>query len=218
MENRSFDHFLGWLPGANGKQAGLSYPDTAGALHPTYHLTTFQGCGHPDPDHSYAGARTEYDNGKCDGWLRVNDQFSIGYYQQPDLPFLGQAAPAWTVCDNYFAATLGPTFPNRLYLHAAQTDRTDNTFNLTSIPTIWDRLAGGDSSTPVSAVRGIASSVTPPPATCPRSPMSNRVFSSRRLTEHLEMTIPTATSATAMLFSTPSTRPSPRGRHGTGPS
>src|SRR4030081_3555218 len=46
MENRSFDHFLGWLPGANGKQAGLSYPDTAGALHPTYHLSTYQRCGH----------------------------------------------------------------------------------------------------------------------------------------------------------------------------
>src|SRR5690349_12556101 len=24
MENRSFDHFAGWLPGADGKQAGLS--------------------------------------------------------------------------------------------------------------------------------------------------------------------------------------------------
>jgi phospholipase C len=27
MENRSFDHMLGWLPGANGRQAGLSYRD-----------------------------------------------------------------------------------------------------------------------------------------------------------------------------------------------
>jgi len=25
MENRSFDHYLGWLLGADGKQAGLSY-------------------------------------------------------------------------------------------------------------------------------------------------------------------------------------------------
>src|SRR5689334_12045645 len=25
MENRSFDHFLGWLPGAEGRQAGLTY-------------------------------------------------------------------------------------------------------------------------------------------------------------------------------------------------
>src|SRR6185436_13883285 len=29
MENRSFDHFLGWLPGANGRQAGLTYYDKA---------------------------------------------------------------------------------------------------------------------------------------------------------------------------------------------
>jgi phospholipase C len=140
MENRSFDHLLGWLPGANGRQAGLRYPDRTGVLHPTYRLATFQGCGHQDPDHSYAGARVEYDNGACDGWLKVNDAFSIGYYAQPDLAFTGRAAPAWTVCDNYFAATLGPTFPNRQYLHSAQTDRTDDTFTLTSLPTIWDRL------------------------------------------------------------------------------
>ena len=30
MENRSFDHFLGWLPGADGRQVGLSYRDTDG--------------------------------------------------------------------------------------------------------------------------------------------------------------------------------------------
>jgi phospholipase C len=30
MENRSFDHFLGWLPGANGRQAGLRYRDLNG--------------------------------------------------------------------------------------------------------------------------------------------------------------------------------------------
>src|SRR5712671_4977067 len=46
MENRSFDHFLGWLPGATGRQAGLAYLDTAGASHPTHALAPdFQGCG-----------------------------------------------------------------------------------------------------------------------------------------------------------------------------
>src|SRR5437879_12702948 len=29
MENRSFDHLLGWLPGADGKQAGVTYFDAA---------------------------------------------------------------------------------------------------------------------------------------------------------------------------------------------
>src|SRR5688572_14785709 len=37
MENRSFDHFLGWVPGADGRQADLSYPDESGVLHPTTH-------------------------------------------------------------------------------------------------------------------------------------------------------------------------------------
>jgi phospholipase C len=142
MENRSFDHFLGWLPGADGRQAGLTYLDSAGVAHQTHHLAEFQGCGHPDPDHSYAGGRIEYDNGACDGWLRTgNDDFSIGYYTQPDLPFLGQAAPYWTTCDRYFAATMAETYPNRFYTHAARTDRMSNTNTISTLPTIWDRLA-----------------------------------------------------------------------------
>src|SRR5207302_9382833 len=53
MENRSFDHFLGWLPGADGKQAGLSYADSGGVQHATFPLAPdYQGCGYADPDHS----------------------------------------------------------------------------------------------------------------------------------------------------------------------
>ena len=144
MENRSFDHFLGWLPGADGRQAGLAYPDRDGVFRSTYPLAPdYQGCGHPDPDHSYEGGRVEYDNGACDGWLRAgsNDQYAIGYYTQQDLDFLGRAAPTWTTCDRYFAAILSQTFPNRIYQHAAQTDRIDNSFALSTLPTIWDRLA-----------------------------------------------------------------------------
>ena len=143
MENRSFDHFLGWLPDADGRQAGLSYVDSAGVGHPTHALAPdFQGCGHGDPDHSYEGGRVEYNGGSCDGWLRVNDTFSIGYYRQEDLAFLGRAVPEWTSFDRYFCAILGPTFPNRIYQHAGQTDRLSNTPALSTLPTIWDRLAG----------------------------------------------------------------------------
>jgi phospholipase C len=144
MENRSFDHLLGWLPGADGKQAGLSYTDAAGVSHATYPLAPdFQGCGRSDPDHSYAGARAEYNNGACDGWLRAgsNDVYAIGYYRQSDLAFLGQAAPAWTAGDRYFAAIMSSTYPNRMYQHAAQTDRISNTLAISALPTIWDRLA-----------------------------------------------------------------------------
>ncbi len=144
MENRSFDHFLGWLPGANGLQAGLSYPTPGGGRQATYPLAPdYQGCGHPDPDHSYAGGRIQYDHGACDGWLldTSNDRYAIGYYTQPDLAFLGSAAIEWTALDQYFAAIMAPTYPNRIYQHAAQTDRIDNTTTISALPTIWDRLA-----------------------------------------------------------------------------
>jgi phospholipase C len=143
MENRSFDHLLGWLPGADGKQAGLKYVDRRGVAHQTHPLAPdFQGCGFADPEHTYSGLRVAYDGGRCDGFLRAghNDLFAIGYYTRRDLPFLGAAAPAWTVCDRYFAPIMAPTVPNRMYLHAGRTDRTSDVPLPSALPTIWDRL------------------------------------------------------------------------------
>jgi phospholipase C len=101
---------------------------------------------HPDPDHSYDGGRIEFNNGACDGWLRAgqNDDFAIGYYTDADLSFFSGAARDWTVCDQYFSPIMAPTFPNRFYLHCAQTDRLTNSFELSSLPTIWDQLASRD--------------------------------------------------------------------------
>jgi phospholipase C len=84
----------------------------------------------------------EYDGGACDGWMRANDDFSIGYYEATDLAFLGQAVPQWTSFDRYFCAIMAETFPNRVYQHAGQTDRLHNTdLVVSTLPTIWDRLA-----------------------------------------------------------------------------
>jgi phospholipase C len=144
MENRSFDHFLGWVPGADGKQAGLSFTDSKGAVHSTHALAPdYTGCGHPDPDHSYGQSRVAYDNGAMDGFLHAgsNDAYAIGYYTQTDLPFYSALARNYLVCDRYFASILGPTFPNRMFLWAGQTDRLGDTVALSSLPTIFDRLA-----------------------------------------------------------------------------
>jgi phospholipase C len=85
----------------------------------------------------------EYDNGSMDGFLRAgsNDVYSIGYYGEADIPFFAALARNYTTCDRYFPSILGPTFPNRIFLHAAQTDRLTDSVNFTSVPTIWDRLA-----------------------------------------------------------------------------
>src|SRR5690349_9770517 len=69
LENRSFDHFFGWLPNADAKQAGLSYTDSSGVSHGTFPLAPdYTGCG-SDPDHSYGGGRVELNAGAMDGFL-----------------------------------------------------------------------------------------------------------------------------------------------------
>jgi phospholipase C len=151
MENRSFDHYLGWLPGADGKQAGLSYTDANGKTSSTYPLAPeFQGCAYQDPDHSHEGGLKQYNNGKNDGFLLTSpDIFPIGYYRQEDLPFHGQAATAWTTYDRYFCGILAETYPNRFYMHSAQTPVLHNSeatsvsgLEATSqLPAIWDKLS-----------------------------------------------------------------------------
>ena len=142
MENRSFDHILGWLPRADGRQAGLSYKGPDGKRHKTHHQKQLNGCGFLDPDHSYEGGRIQYNGGRMDGFLTdtANDSFAISYYKADDRPFMGKLARHYTTCDRYFCSILGPTFPNRVFQHAGQTDRLSNTFTASQLPTIWDRL------------------------------------------------------------------------------
>jgi phospholipase C len=128
MENRSFDAMLGWLPGAVGKQAGLSYVDASGASYPTWHLAPdWQGCQFQDPFHLWQSVAMQFNDGKIDGFLKsqpTGDQFAIGYYEEADLPILSTLAKSYTTFDNYFCSMLGPTWPNRLYQLCATTDLT----------------------------------------------------------------------------------------------
>jgi phospholipase C len=157
LENRSFDHLLGWLPGADGRQGGLSYPDRAGRQHPTHDLgRNFTGCGSADPDHSWAGGQTQLAGGRNDGWLltpsrrSIDDTYPIGYYTDTALPVLAALARNYAALDGYFCSLMSETYPNRIYLNAARTDRDHNleplasaseATKLATIPTIWDRLA-----------------------------------------------------------------------------
>ncbi len=126
MENRSFDTMLGWLPGADGAQAGLSYVDAAGTSHPTWHLAPdWQGCAYQDPMHFWQAVAQQFNGGKVDGFLAtqpVGDQFPIGYYEEADLPIMAALARGYTTLDHYFCSMLGPTWPNRLYQLCGTTD------------------------------------------------------------------------------------------------
>jgi phospholipase C len=165
MENRSFDHFLSWLPGADGRHDRV-YLATDGNFYRNYPLAPdFQGCGYSDPDHSWEGFLIEYNFGRLDGFLKrptpldlnpgvkaaAANTFPIGFYTNlnpdgapkavPDLPVLGALAQNYTVLDHYFCSFAGETYPNRFYQHAARTDRDHNINKISTLPTIWDQLS-----------------------------------------------------------------------------
>ena len=154
MENRSFDHLLGWLPGADGRQAGLSFVDAAGVSHDTWHLAPdVQGCRYRDPGHTWEEMEAQYADGRCDGFLQtapVGDRFPIGYYRQEDLPVLSVLAQEYTTFDRYFSAMLGATWQNRPYQLSGQTQvPMDQAFPTTDAErpcvidtTIFDRVRG----------------------------------------------------------------------------
>lgn len=162
MENRSFDHYLGWVEGADGIQEGIAFPDKNGVMRETFHLAPheeygYQGCGKEDPAHSYDTGRVQFNEGKMDGWLLTvgdenvdNDFFPVGYYKPDDVPFFKGVVENYTICDRYFTGILASTFPNRVYMHSGATDRRENGFapddfgapvGPTTINTIWDGLA-----------------------------------------------------------------------------
>ena len=166
MENRSFDHFLGWLPGADGRHDLTFVSAVDGNRYPNYPLAPdFQGCGYSDPDHSWEGWLVQHHDGKMDGFLQrpttppgtpgvtlaAANTFPVGYYTNvhrdgtrkagPDLPVIGALAERYTTLDRYFCAFAGETFPNRFYQHAGQTDRDHNSEVASTLPTIWDQLS-----------------------------------------------------------------------------
>ena len=106
QENRSFDHYFGLFPGAEGLPACAPLKRAA-----AFDLT--------DPPHITDAARAEYDEGRNDRFDFVGGGRTVTYYTGEDLPYYWALAHRFALCDHYFCSVLGPTFPNRLYSVAA---------------------------------------------------------------------------------------------------
>src|SRR5215210_4805064 len=125
MENRSFDHYFGWVSEADGVQ-DQSYLDPAGNSVPTRHFSTlgsggieYKGCGHPDPGHGWDSGRAQLLGGfLADG--SGNDEFALTYFNGGELGFIHDAARAYTLYDRFFCSLLASTWPNRYYKWSAQ--------------------------------------------------------------------------------------------------
>lgn len=171
MENRSVDHYLGWYGAETGGEFNgvqdRTYLPSAGDPVPTSHWGgaggDYKGCGYLDPGHGHShGVVQAKDHdagglpGEPDGFLKKgsgNDRYALSYYQATDIPVTAALTRQFTTFDRYFCSWLGSTYPNREYMHSAQSGGvTDNSFPPELIgdhpewaagfdwPTIWSML------------------------------------------------------------------------------
>lgn len=153
MENRSYDHYLGarrLLENrlGDGLLDGMANLDLDGVARAIYRETA--GCV-ADPPHDWDAARLQLGAGANDGFLRAYQMRQgrdvaphvMGYLGRDDLPVIYALADAYSTCDRWFASILGPTWPNRFYLHSAQSGGIRSNEPPTKLwPTIYDRLDG----------------------------------------------------------------------------
>lgn len=208
LENRSFDHMLGFSP-IEGTDAFTNKPTRIDGLTgsesnsfggQTYSVTRFADNVMPaDPHHEFGdilcqlcGPEAKYPRGGPYPAIN-NGGFVASYvgsggapnpaeimkcYDPGQLPILNALAREFVVCDNWHASMPGPTWPNRMFVHAASSAGLDHspttlevidweTINHFTFPngTIFDelnakgikrRLYGGDDFPMVASLQDIS--------------------------------------------------------------
>jgi phospholipase C len=139
MENRSFDHMLGYLkqdwPALEGLNGNETNPDTNGQPQSVQPTAAAQGELDPDPDHSWEGVNLQIfgnaegkDDGspKMQGFIKCyfNKRQDVGHsrnimncFDPNNLQVLTYLAEQYAVCDHWFSSLPGPTVPNRMFAH-----------------------------------------------------------------------------------------------------
>ncbi len=70
-----------------------------------------------DLGHSWETAVKSYDNGKMDGFVAADHStLAMGYYDRRDIPYYWDYADHFTLADNFFSSTFGPSLPTHLYI------------------------------------------------------------------------------------------------------
>ena len=128
QENRSFDHMLGQLhnegqPNADGQSGLEANPLSNGSLLRTFHQTRV--CEVADLSHSWNATHKEFAGGTMSGFAKANEvaadptgSRAMGHLTSQEIPFYYALYSTFAMADKYFAAVLGPTYPNRFFLMA----------------------------------------------------------------------------------------------------
>ena len=132
MENRSFDHYFGWVP-QRRRHAERELPQPAGpaGADPARLEPRAARSGRAAATPIRATAGTPAARSCSGGFLDAesgNDEFALCYYNRGELGFIHEAARQYTLYDRYFCSLLSSTWPNRYYKWSGQSGgRTNNT-------------------------------------------------------------------------------------------
>ncbi|GIU97965.1 MAG: hypothetical protein KatS3mg013_1768 [Actinomycetota bacterium] len=124
-ENRSFDHYFGRYPGADGAtEGGTLICDAQGCRDgPTVPLKPAPYIMPHDLSHGFASGLYAINGGKMNGFnIIVGGDDLTGYVQhsRKTLPAYWAYADRFVLADRFFTSMFGPTFPEHLYTVAAQ--------------------------------------------------------------------------------------------------
>jgi phospholipase C len=143
LENRSFDHMLGFLESPDYPIEGLdrtkpkTNDDTNEVEVPVDNTAQYSGDFDPDPGHDFDDVTMQlYGTGtpgpgaipdmsgfvrsyakRCNGDVAASHRI-MKCFDPARLPVLTTLARQYAVCDHWFSSLPGPTLPNRLFAHA----------------------------------------------------------------------------------------------------
>jgi phospholipase C len=118
-ENRTFDSYFGAYPGADGARTGRTYDGR------TVRLRRAPDVLPQDIAHGFSNGLQSIDGGRMDGFSLIpgNDRLQ-GYvqYSRSQMPNYWAYADRFVLADHFFTSIFGATYPEHLYVAAAQSD------------------------------------------------------------------------------------------------
>jgi phospholipase C len=154
LENRSFDHMLGYLSleggrdDVDGLRPGMSNSHN-GQVYEPFHLT--DTIFEEDPRHTTFSISQQVENNNggfvsnfAEHQPGVNPGKIMGYHNASDLSTYDYLAKEFTVCHRWFSSLQGMTWPNRLYATSGQSggrlNNDDDVVPLYSEPSFFRHL------------------------------------------------------------------------------
>jgi phospholipase C len=135
-ENRTFDHYFGTYPGAEGATEGGTIECTEDGCRdgPTVRLRPAEDIQPHDLTHCFRCGLVAINGGKMNGFNRMNgvipqsenadlygaDLTGYVYHDRDTMPNYWAYADRFVLADHFFTSMYGPTLPEHLYTVAAQ--------------------------------------------------------------------------------------------------